>query len=142
MDKVLYQVGVAVAGTVAGLMIGNAGELAKAQAPITPLKFAMRYVEGGKHKVATLPVSLHWGGVAKEMFDMVQASAAEIDKTLYLQRIRKFFEIRESLQELTAYAKEITWHTKDAGFNAFMAALDKRKPGQRITPVRVLSSRG
>ena len=174
--KVLYQVAVTVAGAVAGLMIGNAGELAKAQEPVTPLKFAMRYVEGSKQrclmslnrvrmhsprmkylvtqlfdnvcmlaalksKIATLPVSLKWGGVAQEMFGKVQQSASEIDKTLYLQRIRGFFDIRSTLQEVVGYAKEITWHCRDGGFNAFMKALDERKPGERIKPVRVLSAR-
>ena len=174
--KLLYQVAITMAGAVAGLMIGNAGELAKAREPLTPLKFAMRFVDGGKQKtlmglnrvrlhsdrmkwcvdqlfdhtcmlaalktkVAKLPVSLKWGVVAQEMHTTIQQMAAEIDRTLYLQRIRGFFEIRAALQEVAAYAKEITWNVRDAGFKAFMKALDERQQGQRIPPVRVVSTK-
>jgi hypothetical protein len=55
MDKVLAQIGFAVAGAVGGLMMGNAGQLAESTQELTPIQYAMRYMKGDmKRKLLSL----------------------------------------------------------------------------------------
>lgn len=81
MDAVLTQVGVAVAGAVGGLMIGNAGVLADARKPVSLIQHAMRYVEGQKaHKMLSLTQvrrhSLRMKHCVDQIFDNVCQLAA------------------------------------------------------------------